>query len=80
MSNRSGYEHILRLRELAGRTTKGRHTQWLVRALNGGRGRAGGYDPRHAHWHGPYDDLEAARQASNSLPDVIEHKECRSVG
>jgi hypothetical protein len=47
---------------------------------NGGRGRAGGYDPRHADWHGPYDDLEAARQASNALRDVIENKECRCVG
>jgi hypothetical protein len=27
-----------------------------------GQGRAGGYDPAHAQWHGPFDDLTAARK------------------
>lgn len=27
-----------------------------------------GHDPRRAHWHGLYDELEAVRQASNALP------------
>jgi len=38
------------------------------------KGRAGGYDPRHADWHVPYDGLEAARQASKRSADVIEQK------
>ncbi len=30
---------------------------------NDGEGRAGGYDPRHAKWLGPYETLDAARNA-----------------
>jgi len=45
-----------------------------------GEGVAGGYDPHHAEWHGPYNDLTAARQASSALPHVINRSECRCVG
>jgi hypothetical protein len=44
---------------------------------NDGKGRTGSYDPRHAKWHGPYEDLESAREASEAMSQVVEHKECR---
>jgi hypothetical protein len=46
------------------------------RYCNDGRGRAGGYDPGHAQWHGPYDDLESARAASNALRNIVVRSEC----
>ncbi len=45
---------------------------------NEGKGRAGGYDPAHARWHGPYETLELARSQQSRLP-VAERKECRCV-
>jgi hypothetical protein len=47
---------------------------------NNGTGRAEGYDRRHAHWHGPYNDLEQARDASNALQDIVNRSECHCVG
>jgi hypothetical protein len=45
---------------------------------NEGKGRAGGYDPAHAEWHGPINDLAEARRIQNSMK-VVERKECRCV-
>jgi hypothetical protein len=42
---------------------------------NDGHGRAGGYDPSHATWHGPFENLAAARQASNALPNIVNRSE-----
>jgi hypothetical protein len=42
---------------------------------NDGRGKAGGYDPRHALWHGPYEDLQNAHAASLALPNIIRRAE-----
>ena len=43
---------------------------------NDGKGRAGGYDPRNAKWHGPYVTLEDAQNASKALSVIIrtEHR------
>jgi Zn-dependent protease with chaperone function len=38
---------------------------------NSGRGRAGGYDPAHAKWHGPYTSLMAAKTYSGALASVV---------
>ncbi len=46
---------------------------------NQGRGRAGGYDPSHAKWHGPYETLEKAHAASAALSGVVVRKEDRCV-
>lgn len=46
---------------------------------NDGRGRAGGYDPNHAKWHGPFQTIEDARSFSKSLPSVVNHRECRCI-
>jgi hypothetical protein len=45
---------------------------------NEGRGRAGGYDPTHAKWHGPYTDLIEARRESDRLRPVLRF-ECKCV-
>ncbi len=42
---------------------------------NNGSGRAGGYDPKHAQWHGPYETLASARSAQEGL-SVKVRKEC----
>lgn len=46
---------------------------------NEGKGIAGGYDPNHAHWHGPYPTLDNARKVSQSISNVVVRKECRCV-
>jgi len=46
---------------------------------NDGKGRAGGYDPRHAKWHGPYETLNAARNVSAGLSGVVDRHEDRCV-
>jgi len=38
---------------------------------NYGKGRAGGYDPKHATWHGPFESLTAAQNKTKSLPGVV---------
>lgn len=45
---------------------------------NHGKGRAGGYDPAHAKWHGEFNSLESARQCQRNM-DVKVRKECRCV-
>jgi hypothetical protein len=32
-----------------------------------GQGRAGGYDPTHAQWHGPFDDFNDSSEAIERL-------------
>ena len=44
-----------------------------------GKGRAGGYDPKHAQWHGPFPTLEFARIVSQKLDGILIHKECHCV-
>jgi hypothetical protein len=44
-----------------------------------GHGKVGGYDPEHAHWHGPFSTIEEARDASDALRDVVIHLEDRCV-
>ena len=46
---------------------------------NNGHGRAGGYDPRHARWHGPYETIDLANAASQGLPGVTVRREDRCV-
>ena len=45
---------------------------------NEGRGRAGGYDPAHAKWHGPFDSLMQARKTQEQM-NVTTRKVCRCV-
>lgn len=45
---------------------------------NEGQGRAGGYDPSHAKWHGPFATVESARLEQNRM-QVKVRKECRCV-
>ncbi len=40
----------------------------------GGHGTAGGYDPTHARWLGPYVTLALAEAASVALPNVVARK------
>lgn len=44
-----------------------------------GRGLAGGSDPSHGQWHGPYATLEDARAAQNQLTVQV-RKDCRCIG
>ena len=44
---------------------------------NDGRGRAGGYDRRHAQWYGPYETIDFARAASGLLPGVTVRRKDR---
>ena len=46
---------------------------------NDGRGRAGGYDTQHAQWHGPFEDLQQARDFSEALQGVVDRSQCRCV-
>src|ERR1700730_6414943 len=46
---------------------------------NDGEGRAGGYDPQHARWHGPFETIDKARNASQTLLGVVDRRECRCV-
>jgi hypothetical protein len=47
---------------------------------NHGAGRAGGYDPSHAEWHGPFITEAAAEAFSARLPGVVHRSVCRWVG
>ena len=42
---------------------------------NEGKGRAGGYDPKHAKWHGPFDGIETARRQQKAIVAKVK-KEC----
>lgn len=44
-----------------------------------GLGKAGGSDPRHAIWHGPYDTLALAENISAGLPRILVRKRHRCV-
>jgi hypothetical protein len=46
---------------------------------NHGKGRAGGYDPKHAMWHGPFESLNAAEHKAKSLPGVVKGSVDRCV-
>ena len=46
---------------------------------NDGKGRAGGYDPRHGKWHGPFETVDVARSAAATLPRVVVRREDRCV-
>lgn len=47
---------------------------------NHGMGMAGGYDPRHAKWHGPFTSLQSAQSAASSIAGVVISKIHRCVG
>ena len=38
---------------------------------NDGKGKAGGYDPRHAKWHGPFKTLADAEAVSAGIKNVV---------
>jgi 4-hydroxy-tetrahydrodipicolinate synthase len=44
-----------------------------------GKGRPAGHDANHARWHGPYQTLTEAREASQHIPDVLIRSECKCV-
>jgi len=46
---------------------------------NEGAGRAGGYDPRHAQWHGPFETIQEARTVSTGLHGVVVRREDRCI-
>lgn len=47
------------------------------RHCDNGRGRSkGDSDPAHGQWHGPYDDLVAAREAQQQMPVKV-RPECK---
>jgi hypothetical protein len=46
---------------------------------NHGKGRPAGHDANHARWHGPYQTLTEAREASQHIPDVLIRSECKCV-
>ena len=43
-----------------------------------GQGLAGGSDPKHGKWHGPFDNLANARRSQLDL-GVVVRKECSCV-
>jgi hypothetical protein len=46
---------------------------------NEGLGRAGGYDPQHAKWHGPFGTVADAEAFSAGLQGIIVRSRCRCV-
>jgi hypothetical protein len=46
---------------------------------NDGKGRAGGHNPAHAKWHGPYFTLQLVQNAAAGLPGIMVHKLDRCV-
>ena len=48
-------------------------------SCNEGTGRVGGYDRRHASWHGPYRTLEDAREAASAVAQAVVRNEHRCV-
>ena len=44
-----------------------------------GTGKGEGYSVGRARWHGPYETLELAREASDALPDIGLRIECRCI-
>ena len=41
---------------------------------NSGNGRAGGYDPAHAEWHGPFANLLDARASQKKLSVIVKQE------
>ena len=46
---------------------------------NHGKGRPTGHDANHAKWHGPYTSLSDARQASQTIQNVLIRSECKCI-
>ncbi len=61
----------------------GPHKAMLHRAscgqCNSGKGRPSGHDPNHSRWHGPYNNLAEAREATHQMPGVLIRSECKCV-
>ena len=63
--------------------TAGPHKAVLHRGscgqCNAGKGRPAGYDANHARWHGPYNNLAQAREATHQMAGVLIRSECKCV-
>jgi hypothetical protein len=46
---------------------------------NHGKGRPAGHDANHAKWHGPYSSLSDARQAAQTIQNVLIRSECKCI-
>ena len=46
---------------------------------NHGKGRPTGHDANHARWHGPYTSLSDARQAAQTIQNVLIRSECKCI-
>jgi hypothetical protein len=46
---------------------------------NHGKGRPAGHDANHAKWHGPYTSLSDARQAAQTIQNVLIRSECKCI-
>jgi 4-hydroxy-tetrahydrodipicolinate synthase len=46
---------------------------------NHGKGRPSGHDANHARWHGPYQNLAQAREASQSMQNILIRSECKCI-
>jgi 4-hydroxy-tetrahydrodipicolinate synthase len=61
----------------------GPHKAMLHRASCGqcssGKGRPSGHDPNHSRWHGPYHNINEAREATHQMPGVLIRSECKCV-
>jgi hypothetical protein len=44
---------------------------------NDGSGVAGGYDPRHAKWHGPFQTIQQAQSTATLLRGVVDCRKHR---
>jgi len=44
-----------------------------------GKGRPSGHDPDHSRWHGPYNNVGEAREATHQMPGVLIRSECKCV-
>lgn len=46
---------------------------------NQGKGNPAGQAANHSRWHGPYATLDAAREASRTIPSVLIRSECKCI-
>ena len=62
----------------------GPHKAVLHRAscgqCNSGKGRPAGHDANHSRWHGPFGNLNEAREAAHHMAGVLIRSECKCVG
>jgi 4-hydroxy-tetrahydrodipicolinate synthase len=62
----------------------GPHKAVLHRAscgqCNSGKGRPAGHDANHSRWHGPFGNLNEAREAAHNMAGVLIRSECKCVG